>query len=153
MSKAWFMEVSIPSFTPAYRLLGFILTPPILIDLHLGNILLQLPSGLDNLTEEDLYTKYGAPRPEPVVRVDGEPLGPGVPPNAIPPVWLGDRCERIAPSDTNLLLTDFGVAFCPSKEARFQSYTPLEIRPPEVRFEPTDPLSFASDIWSMGCTM
>jgi hypothetical protein len=49
------------------------------------------------------------------------------------------------------MLADFGVAFWPSEEARFKSYTPLEIRPPEARFEPDIPLSFASDIWSLGC--
>ena len=32
------------------------------------------------------------------------------------------------------------------------SHTPLEIRPPEAHFEPTEPLSFPSDIWSLACT-
>ncbi|KAK6227647.1 hypothetical protein QIS74_01202 [Colletotrichum tabaci] len=48
---------------------------------------------------------------------------------------------------------DFGMAFCPGQESRFESYTPLEIRPPEARFEPLKPLSFASDIWSLACTI
>ncbi|KAK4149980.1 kinase-like domain-containing protein [Chaetomidium leptoderma] len=105
-------------------------------DLHLGNILLQLPPALDNLSEEELCNKYGAPELEPVVRLDGKPLGQGVPSHATLPVWLGERCENIALSDTKMLLTDF------------------EIRPPEARFEPTNALSFASgsDIWSLGCT-
>jgi hypothetical protein len=55
-------------------------------DLHLGNILLQLPSTLDNLSEEQLYAKYGAPEPEPVIRLNDEALGPGVATHAIPPV-------------------------------------------------------------------
>ncbi|KAL2018976.1 hypothetical protein VTK56DRAFT_10201 [Thermocarpiscus australiensis] len=122
-------------------------------DLHLGNILLQMPSGLDRLSEEELYNKYGAPEPEPVVRLDGKPLSPGVPSHAIPPVWLGEPCENICASDAGLILSDFGVAFRPAEELRFESYTPLEIRPPEARFEPTTPLSFASDIWSLGCTI
>ena len=45
------------------------------------------------------------------------------------------------------------MAFCPAQESRFESYTPLEIRPPEARFEPTKPPSFASDIWSLGCVI
>lgn len=49
------------------------------------------------------------------------------------------------------MLSDFGVAFRPSDKSRFQSYTPLVMRPPEAFFEPTQPLSFASDIWSLGC--
>jgi serine/threonine protein kinase len=50
-------------------------------------------------------------------------------------------------------LADFGVAFRPSDKSRFQSYTPLVLRPPEAFFEPTAPLSFASDIWSLGCSI
>jgi serine/threonine protein kinase len=88
-----------------------------------------------------------------VVRTDGAPLDEGVPPQAIPPVWFGDQCENILLADTKLLLTDFGVAFRPETESRFNSYTPLEIRPPEARFEPTVPLSFPSNIWSLGCTI
>ncbi|KAM4055121.1 kinase [Hirsutella rhossiliensis] len=106
-------------------------------DLHLGNILLHLPSGLNHLSEEQLYHKFGPPEPEPIIRLDGKPISPNIPSHAISP----------------LLLVDFGVAFRPSEESRFQSYTPLEIRPPEARFEPTTPLSFASDIWSLACTI
>ncbi|KAI9837121.1 MAG: hypothetical protein M1819_000772 [Sarea resinae] len=122
-------------------------------DLHLGNVLLHLPSGLDHLSEEQLYDKFGAPEPEPVVRLDGKPLSPNVPSHAISPVWLGKSSENVVLSDARLLLVDYGVAFRPSEESRFQSYTPLDIRPPEARFEPTTPLSFASDIWSLACTV
>lgn len=122
-------------------------------DLHLGNVLLHLPSSLNSLSEEQLYERYGAPEPEPVVRLDGAPLGLGVPSHAIPPIWFGKWCEKIALSDAKLLLTDFGVAFRPSTEVRCESYAPLEIRPPETRFQPSTPLSFPSHIWSLGCTI
>ncbi|KAF6814214.1 hypothetical protein CMUS01_12682, partial [Colletotrichum musicola] len=56
-------------------------------------------------------------------------------------------------SEAQIILSDFGVSFDPSKESRFESYAPLEIRPPEARFEPSRPLSFASNIWSLGCTI
>ncbi|RMZ79733.1 hypothetical protein DV738_g3261, partial [Chaetothyriales sp. CBS 135597] len=36
-------------------------------------------------------------------------------------------------------------------KARFESYSPLILRPPEPVFEPTIPLSFAADIWTLGC--
>lgn len=123
------------------------------VDLHLGNVLLHLPSGLDHLSEEQLYDMFGAPEPEPVVRLDGKPISPNVPSHAIPPIWLGEPSENIVLADAKLLVVDFGVAFRPSEESRLRSYTPLEIRPPEARFDPTTPLSFASDIWSLACTI
>ena len=122
-------------------------------DLHLGNLLLQLPSSLNSLSVEQLYAKFGAPEPEPVIRLDGKPSSSGVPSHAIPPVWLGVASDKIPLNETKLLLSDFGVAFRPSDKSRFESYTPLVIRPPEAFFEPKTPLSFASDIWSLGCTI
>lgn len=85
--------------------------------------------------------------------LDGKPIPPtgGVPSHAIPPVWLGVASDKITLGEARLLLTDFGTAFRPSDKSRFESYTPLVIRPPEALFEPTTPLSFASDIWSLGC--
>lgn len=123
------------------------------LDLHLGNILLQLPSTLDQLSEKQLYDQFDSPDPEPVRRADGKPLASGVPPHVYSPVWFGNASEKIGLSESKILLADFGTAFYPAKESRLQSYTPLEIRPPEARFEPTTPLSFASDIWSLACTI
>ncbi|GJC92837.1 protein kinase domain protein [Colletotrichum higginsianum] len=122
-------------------------------DLHLGNILLQLPSRLDRLSEEQLYGEFGSPDPEPVRMADGKPLAPGVPSHVFSPVWLGEASEKLSVLEAKVLVADFGVAFCPGQESRFESYTPLEIRPPEARFEPSKPLSFASDIWSLACTI
>jgi serine/threonine protein kinase len=107
---------------------------------------------LDHLPDETLYDRFGAPEPEPLIRLDGKPLSPNAPPYAISPVWLGEPSENVTLSNAKLLLVDFGVAFRPSEESRFKSYTPLEIRPPETRFESTG-LSFASDIWSLACTI
>ncbi|KAK8043907.1 CMGC/SRPK protein kinase [Apiospora phragmitis] len=56
-------------------------------------------------------------------------------------------------SEDSLPLTDFGVAFRPDDKSRFESYTPLVLRPPEAFFEPTTPLTYASDIWSLGCVI
>ncbi|KAM5357520.1 hypothetical protein ACJZ2D_016182 [Fusarium nematophilum] len=122
-------------------------------DLHLGNMLLQLPSRLDHLSDQQIYDKFGQPDPEPVLHADRKPLAPGVPRQVFSPIWLGEASQKISLSEARLLLADFGVAFCPAQESRFESYTPLEIRPSEARFEPTTPLSFASDIWSLGCTI
>lgn len=90
----------------------------------------------------------------PVLLSDGAPpSAPGVPTYAVPPVWLGIASNKILLKDARLLLSDFGVAFSPSDKACFESQTPLVIRPPEAFFEPTTPLSFPSDMWSLGCAI
>ncbi|KAI1281383.1 kinase-like domain-containing protein [Xylaria sp. FL0933] len=111
-------------------------------DLHLGNLLLQLPSSLNDLSVEQLYAKFGAPECELITRTDGMPTPiSGVPSYAV------------ALSEANLPLSDFGVAFRPSDKSCFESHTPLTMRTPEARFEPTTPLSFPSGIWSLSCAI
>lgn len=68
-------------------------------------------------------------------------------------MWLGIASDEITLNEAKLLLSDFGVAFRPLEESRFESHTPLVIRPPEAFFEPQTPLSFPSDIWSLGCVI
>ncbi|CZR46785.1 uncharacterized protein FPRO_12236 [Fusarium proliferatum ET1] len=122
-------------------------------DLHLGNLLLRLPASLNNLTIDQLYAKFGAPKLEPIVRLDGsaEPLPTGVPSHAVLPVWLGLPSDDLSLYDAKLLLSDFGVAFRPADKTKFESNAPLVVRPPESYFEPTKPLTFESDIWSLSC--
>jgi len=129
-------------------------------DLHLGNVLLKLSSSLNNLSVSELYTEFGEPDPQPIVRLKDQtqpaasssPTSEaGVPSHAIPSIWLGILSDELPLNEAQLLLTDFGTAFRPSEKSRFQSYTPLVIRPPEAYFEPTTPLSFPSDMWSLGC--
>ncbi|GFG26633.1 serine/threonine-protein kinase SRPK [Aspergillus udagawae] len=122
-------------------------------DLHLGNILLKVPHNFDQLSVEQLYEKYGEPEVDPVVHLDGNPLPPGVPSHGIAPIWLGEASEEITLAEARILLTDFGEAFSYPKELKYESRTPLVIRPPEARFEPNKPLSFSSDIWSLACTI
>lgn len=122
-------------------------------DLHLGNILLKVPPNFDQLSPTQLYEKYGAPEPDPVIRLDGNPLMSGVPSHGIVPIWLGKASEEITLSETRISLADFGESFFHAKERRYKSRTPLVIRPPEARFEPNDPLSFSSDIWTLACTI
>lgn len=119
----------------------------------MGNILLRLPASLNNLTIDQLYAKFGAPKLEPIVRLDGsaEPLPTGVPSHAVLPVWLGLPSDDLSLYDAKLLLSDFDVAFRPSDKTKCESNAPLVVRPPESYFEPTKPLTFESDIWSLGC--
>ncbi|KAM5474578.1 hypothetical protein MauCBS54593_002154 [Microsporum audouinii] len=111
-------------------------------DLHLGNVLLKMPSEFHQLPPEKLYERYGAPELDPVVRFDGEPLPPGVPSHGVAPIWLGEASEDISAVEAQILLSDFGQAFPPSREVRYESHTPLAIRPPEIIFEYGKPLSF-----------
>ncbi|KAG2420059.1 hypothetical protein HFD88_004857 [Aspergillus terreus] len=122
-------------------------------DLHRGNILLQPPGGFDELTTEELYKLYGEPVLEPVNRLDGQDLPPGVPQHGVLPVWLGEASENVTLPEARILLSDFGEAFSPAQEEKFESHTPHLIRPPEARFEPTKPLTFSSDIWTLACTI
>jgi serine/threonine-protein kinase SRPK3 len=119
-------------------------------DIHLGNALLRLPSDILKLSDEEIHIKYDPPEPEAITRADGKPLAVGVPSHATPAIWLGADSEGITFSEAKLLLSDFGAAFNPAKESRFDSFTPWMIQPPEARFESSKPLSFPSDIWGLG---
>ncbi|KAK7407827.1 hypothetical protein QQX98_009998 [Neonectria punicea] len=121
--------------------------------LHLNNIRLHFPPDLDRLSEEQLYDKFGEPEHKPIIPLKGKSISPNIPSHAISAVWLGEPSEDMSLSDAHLMLAGFEAAFRPSEESRLQSSTPLEIRPPEACFEPTTPLSFPSDIWTLGCTI
>ncbi|OGM49555.1 hypothetical protein ABOM_001763 [Aspergillus bombycis] len=122
-------------------------------DLHLGNILLKMPPDFSQMSVERLYAEYGAPELDPVIPLDGKPLPPGVPSHGIAPAWLGKASEEISSADASIMLSDFGEAFAPSQEQKYESQTPLVIRPPEAHFEPNKPLSFPSDIWTLACSI
>ncbi|RDK43337.1 kinase-like protein [Aspergillus phoenicis ATCC 13157] len=122
-------------------------------DLHRGNILLRLSRDFDELSTELLYEKYGEPILEPVNRLDGQEIPPEVPQHGVIPLWLGEASEDVTLPEAKVLVSDFGEAFCPSHEQKFESHTPLVVRPPEARFEPTQPLTFSSDTWTLACTM
>ncbi|KAH7194589.1 kinase-like domain-containing protein [Fusarium oxysporum] len=80
-------------------------------------------ASLNNLTIDQLYAKFGAPKLEPIARLDGsvEPLPTGVPSSAVLPVWLGLPSDDISLCDAKLLLSDFGVAFRPADKTKCES--------------------------------
>lgn len=121
-------------------------------DLHLGNILVQFPNTIDGLSVPALYEKFGQPEPEAVVRTDGQNLSNSVPSHVFIPGWFGVSCDRIVLGKDKIVLSDFGESFNPDKELRYYSNTLPLIRPPETRFS-DEPLSFASDIWTLACTI
>ncbi|KAH7414289.1 kinase-like domain-containing protein [Phaeosphaeria sp. MPI-PUGE-AT-0046c] len=121
-------------------------------DLHEANILLRLPNSIDNLTSDQLYEKYGHPKLELITRTDGQPLDPWVPTHGVVAIWLGEASDSISLADSPIFLTDFGESFQPAVEAR-QTHTPLLLRAPELLLEPTLPVSFPAEIWSLACAV
>ncbi|TQV90313.1 protein kinase domain-containing protein [Cordyceps javanica] len=120
-------------------------------NLHLGNVLLQLPRSLTALSEEQLYSQFDRPTPQAVVREDKMCLSSNVPAHVYEAIWMGMPTESLAIQDAKILLSDFGVASQPEKESQLQSNTPINFRPPETRFEQKTPLTPAADIWSLAC--
>jgi serine/threonine-protein kinase SRPK3 len=109
---------------------------------------------IDQLSPKEFYGKYGDPEVEPVVRVDKKlETSPSVPRYVYTPAWLGKPAEEVTVSESKLILSDFGTAFSPGNEIRLQSFTLRKTRPPETRFDSITPLSYASDIWSLGCIL
>lgn len=53
------------------------------------------------------------------------------------------------------MITDFGEAWLPTSSPRYSLNTPVLYRPPEAVFAESEgkPISFAADIWSLGCTI
>ncbi|KAI0424810.1 kinase-like domain-containing protein [Xylaria sp. FL1042] len=122
--------------------------------LYLGILLPQLPSSPNNLSVKQMYAKFGAPKREPIVSTD-EKLTPvsGILSYAVPPAWLGMASDEVALSEAKLLLSDFDLALRPSDKFCLKPQTPLRMPAPEAFFELTTPLSFPSDIWSIGCVI
>ncbi|PYI11409.1 kinase domain-containing protein [Aspergillus sclerotiicarbonarius CBS 121057] len=121
-------------------------------DIHLGNILVQLPKAIDGLSTPELYQRFGEPESEAVVRIDGKALPSGVPAQVFFAAWFGVRSDEIALGEEKIILNDFGESFNPHKSSRYSSKTLPLLQPPETRF-PDEPLSFASDIWTLACTI
>lgn len=125
-------------------------------DLHLGNVLLQFPKSIAEMSSDKLFDAFGSPVLEPVKIVGNDkeqPLPVGMPSHIVIPAWFGTRSEETKLHEASIVLADFGETFTPSTEQRFHSNTPLTVRPPEARFAPEKPLSFASDIWTLGCSI
>ncbi|ROT43766.1 kinase-like protein [Sodiomyces alkalinus F11] len=122
-------------------------------DLHLGNVLLKMPLDFARLSDEELYEEWGGPELEPVTTFNGAPIPPGVPSHAVLPINLITRCDELPLADAHIVVTDFGEAFFPARESKTECSTPTHCRPPECRFEPLEPRSFPSDIWTLACSV
>ncbi|KAJ5717692.1 hypothetical protein N7488_003338 [Penicillium malachiteum] len=110
-------------------------------DIHLSNILVQLPQNFEKLSIKQFYKEYGEPETVLISRQDGQPLTSNVPENAV----------EFTLSDAHLILSDFGEAFSPTTENRIgqNCHTPPAFRAPEAKFEPHCPLPYPADIRSL----
>lgn len=119
----------------------------------MGNILFRLSKATNALSVDQLYEQYGQPECEPIVRFDKCPLPQGVPTRNVVPVWMGKGSDNIILDEVGILFIDFGEPFLPSITSRYDSKTPMLLAPPEIYFEPSKPVSFPIDIWSLACTV
>ncbi|RAQ49294.1 hypothetical protein AFGD_002626 [Aspergillus flavus] len=86
------------------------------------------------------------------IRRDGKPLSNGVSAHAFIPGWFGVPSDDLVFGEEKIILSDFGESFNPHKTPRFSSKTLPLLQPPEAIFS-DEPLSFASDIWTLACTI
>ncbi|KAK8121705.1 protein kinase [Apiospora sp. TS-2023a] len=122
-------------------------------DIHLRNVLVKLPSTIDELSIGEFRKTFGSPETVPILRADGESLPPNTPPLAVVPLYLGRMAEEFTVDDAKgLILGDFGEAWAPATEDRMggDCNTPVAMRAPETLFEPDTPVSYSHDIWSLG---
>jgi serine/threonine protein kinase len=116
-------------------------------------LLVERTEPIDHLSVEEYWETFGEPETEPVEREDGKPLTSNVPPVATL-AWSSEKeaTEFTLEDAKRLVISDFGEAFDPSSKTRLgkDSHVPLAKRAPEAFFEPDQPLSYASDVWSLG---
>lgn len=82
-------------------------------DLHLQNVIFHFPTcaGIDDLSQDAVYEKFGHLTIFPVERIDGNALESGVLAHAVWPTWFGCRSEEVTFEDCAILLADFGEGY------------------------------------------
>ncbi|KAJ5085091.1 hypothetical protein N7532_009862 [Penicillium argentinense] len=96
-------------------------------------------------TEEQLFDVLGFPKLEPLTRVDGAPLGNGLPTQL---VKAADWGEWIDEDDEDIRILDFGESFFQGQEP-IKLAQPGSLRLPETIF--TDSFDYRVDLWRTGC--
>ncbi|POS77421.1 protein kinase domain-containing protein [Diaporthe helianthi] len=119
-----------------------------LLDLHLRNFLLRMPS-IDHLAREELYERYRKPFPVPVRRLDGKDPQPQAPPHAIYPMSVQMPADKVM--DPEIFISDYGTSFVVSQEPNPTLHTPALYLPPEDFF--SEPVTLAADVWTLGVSL
>ena len=76
----------------------------------------------------------------------------GVSAHVFIPGWFGVPSDDLVFGEEKIIVSDFGESFNPHKTPRFSSKTLPLLQPAEAIFS-DEPLSFASDIWTLACTI
>ena len=73
----------------------------------------HFPDNIDiySLSQEVFYERFGQPMVQPIMRLDGAQLRPGVPEQVMPGAWLGCASEKVTLSDCAIPLADFEEAY------------------------------------------
>ncbi|KAH9919043.1 kinase-like domain-containing protein [Fomitopsis serialis] len=130
-------------------------------DIHAGNIGVCLPT-LDGHSEDDILDYFGPPEISPILPRQPLPRPlDTLPPYLTPPIalayYLKERNPSFVLSPLQIEIMDLGNATIVDEHPR-PSCTPATVCAPEIMFErvttKTDPpATFASDIWSLACTL
>ncbi|MCJ1248986.1 hypothetical protein MMC30_006207 [Trapelia coarctata] len=118
-------------------------------DLHIGNILLQIP-GLKSWNDQQILSHFGKPVRDKFQRLDGLPVepSPGI------PQYIVEASHVTKPLnfDGSIMIADFSSAFRSSRGAKClpTSVNSAACAPEIILGYPFD---LPSDIWSLGCTI
>lgn len=119
------------------------------LDLHTRNIFFKI-SDVDRLSAGELYQRLHPPKERPIERIDKGPLGVGVPPYAVEPLWIGESCEHV--TNTELMIADFGEAYIASEKTPQALNTPVILCPPEALLKICT-IGMPADIWALACAI
>ena len=123
----------------------------VLLDLHLGNILLRIP-GIEQISHQDLQKYLGEPRKQPLKRWDGESVThtPHEPKYVVKtPEWqeLLSLCLS-SPEEVHIKICDFGEGFLwDDKPVITHLNTPCVYAAPEIMFH--GHITPAVDVWAL----
>jgi serine/threonine-protein kinase SRPK3 len=117
-----------------------------LADLSVRNLAFN-STRLSHLTEEELFRVLGLPKSEEVIRLDGKPLGEGIPNQLVKSTeWIGWPDEDDE-DDEDIRIIDLGEAFTQDTVPESLAQ-PGDLQAPETIF--TDRFDYRLDLWRAG---
>ncbi|SMQ56275.1 unnamed protein product [Zymoseptoria tritici ST99CH_3D7] len=116
-------------------------------DLHLRNLLLRGPD-LHQLKPDALYQQYRLDT-VPIRRVDGAPVRPHAPPQAVYPLNIEMAADEL--TNPRLQIIDYGTSYLWPAGSAPELHSPALYLPPEDFFG--EPITPAADIWTLGVSL